>query len=174
MVICCSHLCTKGLARFSNVLSSIAHPSQDSEFGMRVFNHPYDQIKDLHNQRLLLELFMHDSTLRNAIRYQTVTQKPARPFERLFWTGFHDLKCFFTFGFREVPGIDSDTSGISQSFCAVHPDTMKIFASFLFFQRTLDRDHSLGKNGLDQGCFLHAHTVLALTWTTSIDCSRYQ
>ena len=56
---------------------------------------------------------------------------------------------------------------LSQSFCAVDPDTMKLF----FFQRTLDRDRSFGKNGLDQGYFLDTHLVSAvyqLAWTTSI------
>ena len=64
----------------------------------------------------------------------------------------------------------------SKSFCAVHPDTMKILVSFLFFPlETLDRDHSFGKNGLDQGYFLDTHIVSARierTWTTSIQTAQ--
>ena len=62
---------------------------------------------------------------------------------------------------------------LSQSFCAVDPDTMKLF----FFQRTLDRDRSFGKNGLDQGYFLDTHLVSAvyqLAWTTSIQTVKRQ
>ena len=49
--------------------------------------------------------------------------------------------------------------------------TIKLF----FFQRTLDRDRSFGKNGLDQVYFLHAHIVSARierTWTTSMQTAQ--
>ena len=137
---------------------------------MHVFNHPYDQMKDLHSTS--------STTLLNAtaVRHQTVTQKHARPFERLFRTGFHDVFFFFwlhggAFGIGKTAIIQA----IAEFLCipSGFDGNFGIF-SFLF-QRTLDCDHSFGKNVLDQGYFLDTHIVSARiehTWTTSIQTAQ--
>ena len=115
--------------------------NKDSESGKHNFRSVrksiliYHTMKDFvtWNEEFLLERFMIRP---NATRHQSVTLIPARPFDRLFWTGSLPKVQLLSSGFTDllVP-VRRRSFRQLQSLYAVHPDRVRILGvAFSFLE----------------------------------------